>query len=535
VALLISNVPWPDADADPIPALAKRLGVPAAAISGVSLIRRSLDARHRKQVWTAAFKLDVADEARILAKQLAGVRAWTARDDGRYGTVDQNPVRRTPDPRVRPIVVGAGPAGMFAALFLAESGIPVRLFDRGGPVEARVKAVNGYWQRKLPLDPENNILFGEGGAGTFSDGKIYTRRRDGELGYIFRKLVECGADPAILSDSFAHLGTDKVRAILPVFRKKLVDLGVDLRFGARVGALIVEGGVAVGVRLADGTEERGGPVILAAGHSARDTARMLVAAGAAAEARPIAIGARIEHPQALIDRASYGKERGELPAASYRLAFNPRHGRHAFTFCMCPGGMVVPAANDAGRVVVNGMSFAARRAHWANSAIIVQVEPSDYGAPDPGTPAALAGYDWQDRIERASYAAGGAGDEAPAQRFVDLVDKKASTELPKSSYPMGVRPWDLRDLLPAPVIDGMIAAIRSFDHKLEGFAGPEAVLIAPETRTTSPVRFLRDDAGMSPTIRDLYPIGEGAGYGGGIVSCALDGVRVARGVVAACG
>jgi uncharacterized FAD-dependent dehydrogenase len=424
-------------------------------------------------------------------------------------------------------VVGAGPAGLFAALVLAEAGVPVLLLERGVPVNERVTAVNRFWQRKAPLDPENNLVFGEGGAGTFSDGKIYTRRRDGELGFIFRRLIDFGADPGILTDSYAHLGTDKVRAILPVFRTRLAELGTDIRFRAHAVDLIVREGVCLGVRLSDGTEEYGAAVMVGAGHSARDTGEMLLRAGIQAEARPIAIGARIEHPQELIDRSRYGGERGELPAASYRLAFNPRGRRHVHTFCMCPGGVVVPASNHPERIAVNGMSFSARRAFWANSALIVEVRPEDYGGTSP-----LAGYAWQDELERACFVAAGGDYRAPAQRLVDLVEKRVSTDLPRSSFPMGLAPVDLRDVLPSFVIDGMLAAARAFNHKIPGFSGAEALLVAPETRTTSPVRFHRTPSGESVGVSRLFPIGEGAGYGGGIVSCALDGVRCAGQIVA---
>jgi uncharacterized FAD-dependent dehydrogenase len=543
VALLVGNVEWAEDLGDPAPVVAAQLGVPAGAVRSTRLLKKSLDARHRKATWRATFRVEVDDEARVLQKRLPSVRAWTSRDEERYG--ETQAIRTGGWRGGKPIVVGAGPAGLFAALVLAEAGAPVVLLERGGPVEARVPAVNKFWQRKLPLDPENNLIFGEGGAGTFSDGKIYTRRRDGELGFIFRRLIEFGADPRVMEDSFAHLGTDKVREILPVFRRRLQELGADVRFSAHVTALIVRDGACHGVRLADGTEIEGSPVIVAAGHSARDSGEMLVRAGVRAEARPIAIGARIEHPQSLVDAARYPRGRGELPAASYRLAWNPKIGRKAHTFCMCPGGMVVPASNHPDRVVVNGMSFAARKAFWANSAVIVEVGPEDYAAPPipgssgPREPAAidpLAGYRWQDAIEKSAFAAGGSDYRAPAQRVTDLLAGTASAELPRTSFPMGVTSFDLRDLLPEPVWRGMIAAIQRFDRELPGFAGPEAVLIAPETRTTSPVRFERDARGEATTVKGLYPCGEGAGYGGGIVSCALDGLRAARAAVeTACG
>ena len=528
MALLVGNVCWDQDDQDPNRAIAEVLRVPVKAIRDVTLVKKSLDARHGRQRWRGVFRVDVDREEAVLARAPASVRRWNARDAGRYGIDAHGPDRRAWPQGTRPIVVGAGPAGLFAALFLAESGADVLLLERGDATEGRVAAVNAHWRRRAPLDPENNIVFGEGGAGTFSDGKIYTRRRDGELGFIFRRLVDFGADPGVMQEAWAHLGTDKVRAILPVFRERLRELGVEVRFGVRVDDLLVDAGRCVGVRLSTGEEIRGGPVFMATGHSARDSAEQMVRAGAAASPRAIAVGARIEHPQALIDLAQYKRERpADLPAASYRLTWAPPAGRKAHTFCMCPGGVVVPASNHPGRVVVNGMSFAARRAYWANSAVIVEVTPEDYGASDP-----LAGYRWQDAIEQRAFELGGGDETAPAQRFTDLVAGRPSDELPRTSYAHGVRPSDLRALLPAPVIAGMIDAVRAWDDKLTGFAGTDAVLIAPETRTTSPVRFERTEDGESTTLPGLFPIGEGAGHGGGIVSSALDGLRAARALAA---
>jgi uncharacterized FAD-dependent dehydrogenase len=531
MALLVTNIPWESAEADPVPALAARLGVPAAAVRVPQLLKRSVDGRRRPPQWLANYRVELepaALEARVLREPPHGVRPYSDRDTARFGP-DAPAVQVPWAGRSRPIVVGAGPAGLFAALALGEGGAPAVLLERGGPVEERHHAVRRFW-RHAELDEDTNVVFGEGGAGAFSDGKIYTRRRDGELGWVFRRLVDMGADPEILEEGWAHLGTDRIRALLPRLRARLEELGVEVRFHARVERILVEGGRCVGVALQGGEELRGAPVMMATGHSARDAWSAMIAAGAAAEQRPIHVGARIEHPQRLIDAARYGAPRGELPAASYRLTSHPRPrpggraARPAHTFCMCPGGTVVAATNHPGRVVVNGMSYSKRQAFWANSAVIVEVQPGDYPGDDP-----LAGARFQDQIERAAFGVGGGDFRAPAQLVVDLLEGRPSSGLPRTSYTLGVQPADLREVLPAPLIAGLIAALRHFDRQIDGFAGPDGVLIAPETRTTAPLRFLRDAHSFeSPTLPGLMPLGEGAGYAGGIVSAALDGYLAAR-------
>jgi hypothetical protein len=517
---------------DPTPAIADRLGTQPDAIVDHRLLKRSVDGRRRPPVWQANYRVQLTSldlEEKCLALGRHGVRPFRERDESRWGQGQKAPVESCAA-SLRPIVVGAGPAGLFAALAMAESGARPILIERGGPVEDRHHDVRKFW-RHSELDPESNVVFGEGGAGAFSDGKIYTRRRDGDLGWIFQRFVDFGASPEILAEGWAHLGTDRIRAILPVMRQRLQELGTEVHFHTTVSELIVQDDRCRGVRTTDGREFSGDVVMVATGHSARDVWEMLQAAGVQMEQRPIHIGARIEHPQKLIDQVRYGAPRGELPPASYRLTSNPRPragrpvARRAHTFCMCPGGTIVGATNHPGRVVVNGMSYSKRQAWWANSAVVTEVFPSDYDGEDP-----LAGTRYQDEIERRAFDVGGGDFRAPAQRVVDLLSGRPSTELPRTSYPLGVTPADMREVLPAPVLEGMVAAIRHFHRKLPGFAGPDAILIAPETRTTAPVRVLRGEDLEALGLPGLLPVGEGAGYAGGIISAALDGLRAAQSV-----
>ncbi len=524
MALLVSNVPW-SKDGDSNGALCKHLQIEADELVECELLKRSVDARRRPPVWQANYRVVLKDEEKTLRKKQHGVRAYSKRDAKRYQQIQLDLDTPIFPKGHKTIVIGAGPAGMFGALRFAEGGSSVLLLERGGAVEDRHYHVRDFWRHRK-LDAESNVVYGEGGAGAFSDGKIYTRRRDGELGWVFRRLVDFGADPEILEEGWAHLGTDKIRQILPNLRRRILELNGEVQFGACVDALLTEQGNCVGVRLRDGSEERADVVVVATGHSARDSWRMMIDSGAQAEQRSIRIGARIEHPQKLIDMARYGSERGELPAASYRLVSRPSKEsgkRGAHTFCMCPGGTVVGATSEEGRVVVNGMSYSGRKAFWANSAIIVEVTKEDFGSDDP-----MAGVEFQDRLERKAFEMGGGEFNAPAQRVSDFLTEEPSTDLPRTSYTQGVTPSNLWELFPRPIAEGLREAILFFDRKIEGFAGEKGVLIAPETRTTAPLRFLRDDQMEAIGLPGMMPIGEGAGYAGGIASAALEGFRAAE-------
>lgn len=523
MALLVSNVRWIK-DSDELELIAGHLGIAVNEIVEAELLKRSVDARRRPPVWQANFRVVVTDEDRLLSRQMHGVRSFSQRDAKRYQKITFDLKEPIFSNQYRAIVVGAGPAGLFAALRFAEAGSQVLLVERGGAVEDRHYHVRDFWRHRK-LHPQSNVVYGEGGAGAFSDGKIYTRKRDGELGWVFQRLVDFGADPEILEEGWAHLGTDKIREILPNLRNRIIELGGDVRFGALVTDLLVEDGRCVGIKLED-LEERGDVVVMATGHSARDSWRMMLAAGAQAEQRSIRIGARIEHPQKLIDRAQYGQERGVLPAASYRLVSRPSKDsgvRGAHTFCMCPGGTVVGATSEEGRLVVNGMSYSGRKAFWANSAIIVEVKPEDFGSRDP-----MAGVDFQDEIERKAFDLGGGDFRAPGQRVVDFLARRPSTDLPRTSFPQGVTPSNLWTLFPEPIAEGLAEAIRFFNRQISGFSGEDGVLIAPETRTTAPIRFLRTESLEAQGLSGLMPIGEGAGYAGGIASAALEGFRAAE-------
>lgn len=426
------------------------------------------------------------------------------------------------------VIVGAGPAGMFCAWGLARAGVRAVVLERGRPVRARRHDLAGLSQRG-ELDPESNYCFGEGGAGTFSDGKLYTRsHKRGPVERVLRAFAGYGAPLEILVDARPHIGTNRLPKVITAMREHLIAAGVVFRFEARADALVVRDGRAAGVTLRGDEVLPARAVVVAPGHSARDVQRWLRAAGVQLSFKPFALGVRIEHPQALIDGIQYGALAGHpaLGAASYRLVEQTQAGA-AFSFCMCPGGYIVPAATDPGMQVVNGMSPHSRRGRFANSGFVTEVGPrhlADAGL-DPDDP--LAGVVYQARLEAAAYEAGGAGFVAPAQRLADLVAGRASRALPETSYHRGLHAARLDRLL-GPLAPPLQAALSALGRRMPGFLGDDAVAVGVESRTSCPVRVDRDHETLeSPSTPGLYPCGEGAGFAGGIVSAALDGLRVA--------
>ena len=428
-------------------------------------------------------------------------------------------------------VVGAGPAGLFCAWALARQGIRSIVLERGKPVRQRRRSLAAL-SRHGQLDPESNYCFGEGGAGTFSDGKLYTRsHKRGEIRDVLEAFVGYGASPEILVDARPHIGTNKLPGVITRMREHLLDAGVLFAFDSRVDGLLVRDRTTVGVQLADGQSIETAAVVVAPGHSARDVHRFVARAGAAVELKPFALGVRIEHPQSFIDRLQYGDLAGHpaLGAAAYRLV------EHAgpvsvFSFCMCPGGFICPAATEPQAQVVNGWSPSSRRGLFANSGFVTQVGPeqlADAGL-DPDDP--FAGMAFQRTVEQAAYQAGGGDFVAPAQRLDDFLAGRASQELPACSYPRGVEPARLDRVLGA-LSTPLRVALRQLDRRMPGFVGPDAIAVGVESRTSSPVRMLRDPQTLqSPTLSGLHPCGEGAGFAGGIVSAALDGIRVAAAI-----
>ena len=522
--LRIDNIKTePGATADDLFApIARLLRVGAAELVDVRPLRRSIDARDGvKLVWSAAVTLK--NEASVLKR-------CRDRRVSRYTpeVYALPPVVATGE---RPVVVGAGPAGLFCALVLARCGARPILLERGKPVEERRRDVEAFWKTGV-LDPASNVQFGEGGAGAFSDGKLNTGTKDPRHGWILERFVEHGASPDILLDAKPHVGTDRLYVVLQGLRRELLSLGAELRFEHRLIGLETEGGAVKALRISSPEGEytlQASRVVLAVGHSARDTFAWLHRLGVPMEPKPFAVGVRIEHRQSAIDAAQYKAAAGHpaLPPTSYKLAYHTTGGRGVFSFCVCPGGQVVAAASEAGRVVTNGMSELARDGENINGGLLVSVTPEDFGGDG-----ALAGVAFQRRLEEAAFRAGGETYAAPAQLVGDFLAGRPSVGAGdvKPSYQPAVKWGDLRGCLPEFVCEALAEALPELDKKLSGFAAPDAVLTAVESRSSSPLRIPRGE-GFQSALRGLYPCGEGAGCAGGIMSAAADGMRVAEAIV----
>ena len=507
-------------------AVAKALHVKEDSLRELKVLHKAVDARKKDNICLNYHVLTELDAPPKYIKRLLtdkNISAWQmpAPVELQLGSL---PLRN------RPVVIGAGPAGLMAALELAKHGYRPLLLERGKAVEQRIQDVQHFW-RTGEFNPDSNVQFGEGGAGTFSDGKLTTRVNDPIMADILQTFVEAGAPENILWEHKPHVGTDKLRSMVKGLSARIRELGGEIRYCSHVVSFQVEQGAVTGVVLADGCTIPAGVVVLACGHSARDTYKEIQRLGIGICSKPFAIGVRIEHPQELIDRAQYGSFAGHplLGAADYALVYHTANKqRTAYSFCMCPGGQVVAAASEAGGVVVNGMSLHARDSGIANSALVVNVGPDDFGS-DP-----LAGVEFQRCYEKLAFAAGGRGYYAPAQNFASFYGQTAPSlsALISGSYEPGLVPCSLDKVLPRYVADTLREGIVSFGSKIKGYDDGGALLTGVETRTSAPVRIERDKLSYVSVTHDLlYPCGEGAGYAGGIMSAALDGYHVAYAIM----
>jgi len=516
-------------------AILKRLALSDQALVSFTVFKRAYDARKRSDI-QLIYTLDceVKDEASVL-KRLA-----KDKQIGKSPDLDYKPPVRAPQGQARPVVAGLGPCGLFAGLLLAEMGFNPIILERGKIVRERTVDTFKFW-RKAELNPESNAQFGEGGAGTFSDGKLYSQIKDPRhLGRkVLKEFVEAGAPEEILFVSKPHIGTFRLVSMIEHMRAKIIALGGEIRFDQRVtDILIQENGrekSIAGVVLDSGEAIETDRVVMALGHSARDTFQMLYDRGVFFEAKPFSIGVRIEHPQSIIDCARFGPNAGHpiLGAADYKLAHHANNGRSVYSFCMCPGGTVVATASEPGRLVTNGMSQYSRHERNANAGMVVGVTPEDF--PEDARANPLAGIVFQRHWEELAYKAGGSSWFAPAQLVGDFLANRPSTALGAviPSYKPGVTPTDMNLCLPEYATTAMREALAVFGRQIDGFSMDDAVMTGVETRTSSPVRMTRGPDLQSLTVKGLYPAGEGAGYAGGILSAAVDGIKVAEAVALA--
>ncbi|MDR2834474.1 MAG: NAD(P)/FAD-dependent oxidoreductase [Streptococcaceae bacterium] len=489
------------------------------------IYKESIDARHRGKIdFVYTVDLSVKNEQQILAKNIPNVSATPI-------LAYQNPEHGKKKMNHRPVVIGFGPAGMFAALLLAQNGYKPIVLERGQAVDERVKAIDEFWTKGV-LNPNSNVQFGEGGAGTFSDGKLTSRVRDLRGRKVLEEFVKAGAPEDILYKAHPHVGTDLLRGIVKNIREQIIALGGEVHFNTQVSDFTTEDGELTAVITKRGEIFPTNHAVLAIGHSARDTFAQLHEKGVEMTAKPFAVGVRIEHPQEVINQAQFKQfaKHPRLGAAEYRLTHKGSNGRGVYTFCMCPGGLVVASSSEKGHLVTNGMSEHARDQKNANSGLLVQVFPEDFGTDHP-----LAGIEFQRQLEQKAFGLGGGGYQAPAQLVGDFLKGQASKKLGsvEPSYSLGVKLTNLNKLLPDYVSESLKEAILALDKKLRGFAMNDAVMTGVESRSSSPVRIERDmENHQSVTTKGLYPSGEGAGFAGGIVSAGIDGLKCAESLIA---
>jgi uncharacterized FAD-dependent dehydrogenase len=520
------------------PAIVARLGIADAALASFTVFRRAYDARKKSAVQLIyTIDCEFGDERAVLAR-LAGDPHIRPSPDTRYRLVGHAPADFRVAGHRRPVVVGFGPCGLFAALILAQMGLAPIVLERGKEVRERTKDTWGLWRQGV-LDPTSNVQFGEGGAGTFSDGKLWSQISDPR--HLTRKVltefVKAGAPEEILFVSKPHIGTFRLVSMIEKMRADIVALGGEIRFQQQVVDVRIESGHVRSLTLADGQEIEADHVVLALGHSARDTFTMLHARGVQMEAKPFSVGFRVEHPQSLIDAARFGPAAGNpvLGAADYKLVHHAKNGRSVYSFCMCPGGTVVAATSEPDRVVTNGMSQYSRNERNANAGIVVGISPQDYRQlPGDGPVSPLDGMAFQRQWESRAYELGGGGYRAPGQLVGDFIKGQRSAVLGavQPSYKPGVTLTDLNDAkrpsLPGYVLAAIREALPAFERQIKGYAMPDAVLTGVETRTSSPLRINRGKDFQSLSVAGLYPAGEGAGYAGGIMSAGVDGIEVAE-------
>ncbi len=517
------KLPFDHQDNEIRKAAAVKIGIPEDKILSLKIKRRSLDARSRRPISRVYTIIVEVEDQGSYNRRIEKDPDLSLSEEREY----EAPAVISGINRERPLIVGTGPAGLFAALILAEAGFNPLLIDRGKPARKRVMDVSHFWKAG-ELNPESNVQFGEGGAGTFSDGKLTTRVKDKSLRAekILQELAAAGAPPEILIESKPHVGTANLVRIVENLRSKIESLGGEYRFESRVDDLVLEGDKVKGVVLATGERVSASTVVLAIGHSARDTFVMLQERGVKLAPKPFSVGFRIEHAQSLIDHNQYGIHAGHpaLGAADYQLSYRTSLGRTVYSFCMCPGGSVIGAASEEGGIVTNGMSQYARNGKNANSAIVAEVLPGDF----PDDP--LGGFLFQRIWEQKAYLMGGEEYHAPAQLVEDFMRGQVSSQIRQvqPTYQPGIHLADLNQSLPPGITAAIQEALLEFDRRLPGFAGLDAVLTGVETRTSCPLRILRGNDGQSMSVQGLYPVGEGSGYAGGIISSAIDGIKAAE-------